>query len=107
MVGHTGVYEAIVKAIETTDECLKRLAELATELGYSLIVIADHGNADCAINEDGSPNTAHTTNPVPIWIMDKDVTQINDGKLADVAPTVLALMGIEKPQSMTGVSLIN
>jgi 2,3-bisphosphoglycerate-independent phosphoglycerate mutase len=107
MVGHTGVYEAIVKAIETTDACLKRVAEIATELGYSLIVIADHGNADCAINEDGSPNTAHTTNPVPIWIMDNEVKQINDGKLADVAPTVLSLMGIEKPQSMTGVSLLN
>ena len=107
MVGHTGVYEAIVKAIETTDACLKRVAEIATELGYSLIVIADHGNADCAINEDGSPNTAHTTNPVPVWILDKRITHIKEGKLADVAPTVLELMGIEKPQSMTGVSLLN
>jgi 2,3-bisphosphoglycerate-independent phosphoglycerate mutase len=106
MVGHTGVYEAIVKAIETTDACLKEVAETAVELGYSLIVIADHGNADCAVNEDGSPNTAHTTNPVPVWIVDKDITEINNGKLADVAPTVLTLLGIEKPQTMSGVSLI-
>jgi 2,3-bisphosphoglycerate-independent phosphoglycerate mutase len=106
MVGHTGVYEAIVKAIETTDACLKEVAETAVELGYSLIVIADHGNADCAVNEDGSPNTAHTTNPVPVWIVDKDVTKMNNGKLADVAPTVLTLLGIEKPQTMSGVSLI-
>lgn len=106
MVGHTGVYEAIVKAIETTDTCLKQVAETAIELGYSLIVIADHGNADCAVNEDGSPNTAHTTNPVPVWIVDNEIKKINDGKLADVAPTVLALLGIEKPQTMSGVSLI-
>lgn len=106
MVGHTGVFEAIVKAIEMTDACLKEVAETAIELGYSLIVIADHGNADCAINEDGTPNTAHTTNPVPVWIVDKEITHVNDGKLADVAPTVLKLMGIEKPQTMSGVSLI-
>lgn len=106
MVGHTGVYSAIVKAIETTDACLKLVAEKAMALNYSLIVIADHGNADCAVNEDGSPNTAHTTNPVPVWIVDKEVTKVNDGKLADVAPTVLELLGIEKPQTMSGVSLI-
>ena len=106
MVGHTGVYEAIVRAIETTDAYLKQVAETAIELGYSLIVIADHGNADCAVNEDGSPNTAHTTNPVPVWIVDKEITKVNDGKLADVAPTVLTLLGIEKPQTMSGVSLI-
>jgi 2,3-bisphosphoglycerate-independent phosphoglycerate mutase len=106
MVGHTGVYEAIVKAIETTDACLQQVAETAVKLGYSLIVIADHGNADCAVNEDGSPNTAHTTNPVPVWIVDEEIEKINDGKLADVAPTVLALLGIEKPQTMSGVSLI-
>jgi 2,3-bisphosphoglycerate-independent phosphoglycerate mutase len=106
MVGHTGVYEAIVKAIETTDACLQQVTEAALKLGYSLIVIADHGNADCAVNEDGSPNTAHTTNPVPVWIVDEEIKKINDGKLADVAPTVLALLGIEKPQTMSGVSLI-
>ena len=106
MVGHTGVYEAIVRAIETTDAYLKQVAETAIELGYSLIVIADHGNADCAVNEDGSPNTAHTTNPVPVWIVDKEITKVNDGKLADIAPTVLELLRIEKPQTMSGVSLI-
>jgi len=106
MVGHTGVYEAIVKAIETTDACLKQVAETAISLGYSLIVIADHGNADCAVNEDGSPNTAHTTNPVPVWIVDQEITKVNNGKLADVAPTILSLLGIEKPQTMSGVSLI-
>jgi len=106
MVGHTGVYEAIVKAIETTDACLKEVAETAIELGYSLIVIADHGNADCAVNEDGTPNTAHTTNPVPVWIIDNEIKKINSGKLADVAPTVLSLLGIEKPQTMSGVSLV-
>jgi 2,3-bisphosphoglycerate-independent phosphoglycerate mutase len=106
MVGHTGVYEAIVKAIETTDACLQQVAETAVSLGYSLIVIADHGNADCAVNEDGSPNTAHTTNPVPVWIVDKEITKVNNGKLADIAPTVLELLGIEKPQTMSGVSLI-
>jgi 2,3-bisphosphoglycerate-independent phosphoglycerate mutase len=106
MVGHTGVYEAIVKAIETTDAYLQQVTETALKLGYSLIVIADHGNADCAVNEDGSANTAHTTNPVPVWIVDEEIKKINDGKLADVAPTVLALLGIEKPQTMSGVSLI-
>jgi len=75
-------------------------------VGHTGIVIADHGNADCAVNEDGSPNTAHTTNPVPVWIVDKEITKVNDGKLADVAPTVLTLLGIEKPQTMSGVSLI-
>ena len=106
MVGHTGVYQAIVKAIETTDACLQQVVETAISLGYSLIVIADHGNADCAVNEDGSPNTAHTTNPVPVWIVDKEITKVNDGKLADIAPTVIELLGIEKPQTMSGVSLI-
>jgi 2,3-bisphosphoglycerate-independent phosphoglycerate mutase len=106
MVGHTGVYDAIVKAIETTDACLQQVVETAISLGYSLIVIADHGNADCAVNEDGSPNTAHTTNPVPVWIVDKEITKVNNGKLADVAPTILELLGIEKPQTMSGVSLI-
>jgi 2,3-bisphosphoglycerate-independent phosphoglycerate mutase len=106
MVGHTGVFSAIVKAIETTDACLEKVASTAEKLGYSLIVIADHGNADCAINEDGTPNTAHTTNPVPVWIIGSPTSTIHDGKLADVAPTILELMGIEKPQTMSGVSLL-
>ena len=106
MVGHTGVFPAIIKAIETTDACLEKVATTAESLGYSLIVIADHGNADCAINEDGTPNTAHTTNPVPVWIIGSTREKIHDGKLADVAPTILELMGIEKPQTMSGVSLL-
>jgi 2,3-bisphosphoglycerate-independent phosphoglycerate mutase len=107
MVGHTGVFEAVVKAVETTDACLKAVVENLTLKGYSFVVIADHGNADFAVNEDGSPNTAHTTNPVPIWIIDEDIKACNNGKLADVAPTILAMMGIEKPVEMTGSSLIS
>lgn len=106
MVGHTGVFEAIVKAVETTDRCLKQVVEKGLEKGYSFIVIADHGNADFAINEDGTPNTAHTTNPVPVWLVDKDYNKLNDGKLADVAPTILALMQVQAPAEMTGKSLL-
>jgi len=107
MVGHTGVFEAVVKAVETTDTCLKAVVDNLSVKGYSFVVIADHGNADFAVNEDGSPNTAHTTNPVPIWIIDTDVKDCKSGKLADVAPTILAMMGIEKPAEMTGSSLIS
>ncbi len=107
MVGHTGDFQAIVKAVETTDACLKEVVSVGQPLGYSFVVIADHGNADYAVNEDGSPNTAHTTNPVPIWIIDQDVKKIGSGKLADVAPTILDLMGIKKPVEMTGLSLIH
>ena len=107
MVGHTGVFEAVVKAVETTDACLKAVVDNLSVKGYSFVVIADHGNADYAVNEDGSPNTAHTTNPVPIWIIDTDVKICKSGKLADVAPTILAMMGIEKPAEMTGSSLIS
>lgn len=106
MVGHTGVFEAIKKAVETTDECLQRLVECGEQLGYSFIIIADHGNADKAINEDGSPNTAHTTNPVPVILINDEYTKINNGILADVAPTVLKLMGIPQPKEMTGKSLV-
>ncbi len=107
MVGHTGVFEAVVKAVETTDNCLRLVVENLSNKGYSFVVIADHGNADFIVNDDGSPNTAHTTNPVPIWIIDKDVKACASGKLADVAPTILNLMGIEKPVEMTGSSLIS
>jgi 2,3-bisphosphoglycerate-independent phosphoglycerate mutase len=107
MVGHTGVFEAVVKAVETTDACLKAVVDNLSVKGYSFVVIADHGNADYAVNEDGSPNTAHTTNPVPIWIIDTEVKVCKSGKLADVAPTILAMMGIEKPAEMTGSSLIS
>lgn len=106
MVGHTGVFEAIVKAVETTDDCLKQVVECGIVEGYSFIIIADHGNADYAVNDDGSPNTAHTTNPVPVWVLDKDVHQVRSGKLADVAPTVLKIMDIEQPAEMSGKSLV-
>jgi len=106
MVGHTGVFSAIIKAVETTDRCLQEVVEAGEKWGYSFIVIADHGNADFAINEDGSPNTAHTTNPVPIWILDESVQHVANGKLADVAPTVLKMLGVAQPEAMTGHALI-
>jgi 2,3-bisphosphoglycerate-independent phosphoglycerate mutase len=105
MVGHTGVFDAIVKAVETTDSCLKQVVETGLECGYSFVIIADHGNADFAVNEDGTPNTAHTTNPVPVWIINEDVTRVNDGKLADVAPTILKMLGAAQPAEMTGTPL--
>jgi 2,3-bisphosphoglycerate-independent phosphoglycerate mutase len=106
MVGHTGVYEAILKAVKTVDECLKEVVETARENDYEAIIIADHGNADYALNEDGSPNTAHSLNPVPfIWVTDRKGT-VKDGILADVAPSILTLMGLEQPKEMTGKSLI-
>ena len=106
MVGHTGVYNAVVKAVETVDTCLKRVVETGLEKNYSFIVIADHGNADFAVNADGSPNTAHTKNPVPCILIDKDIKKVNEGRLADVAPTILKLMGIPLSKEMTGQSLI-
>lgn len=106
MVGHTGVYSAIVKAVETVDSCLKRVVETGIQNGYSFIIIADHGNADVAINPDGTPNTAHTTNPVPIILIDSDYKKINEGKLGDIAPTILQLLQINQPKEMNGNSLI-
>jgi 2,3-bisphosphoglycerate-independent phosphoglycerate mutase len=106
MVGHTGVYEAIVEAVETVDQCVKRVVESGTENGYSFLITSDHGNADYVINEDGSPNTAHTTNPVPLILIDNDYKKINNGILADLAPTILKIMEIEKPDVMTGNVLI-
>ena len=107
MVGHTGVYNAIIKAIETVDSCLEKVCKAAQELDYEIMIIADHGNADYAINEDGSPNTAHSLNPVPVVLITKDSNlQLRNGILADVAPTVLDRMGIQQPQQMTGKSLI-
>ncbi len=105
MVGHTGVFSAIIKAVETTDACCKQVVEKARSLGYSVIIIADHGNADHALNPDGSPNTAHSTNPVPVVLLSDDVKSINDGILADVAPTILKLMGVAQPVEMTGKAL--
>jgi 2,3-bisphosphoglycerate-independent phosphoglycerate mutase len=107
MVGHTGVYEAIIKAVQTVDTCLQRLVEVGEELGYEFLIIADHGNADFAVNDDGSPNTAHTTNPVPVWWVTQEREQdLRNGILADVAPTLLQMMGLVQPLEMTGKSLI-
>ncbi|MBS7564595.1 2,3-bisphosphoglycerate-independent phosphoglycerate mutase [Mucilaginibacter sp. Bleaf8] len=106
MVGHTGVFEAVVKAAETVDACVKTLVETGIQNGYSFIIIADHGNADYMVNEDGSPNTAHSTNLVPCIVIDKDVTAVKDGKLGDIAPTVLNLLGVEIPKAMTGDVLV-
>jgi 2,3-bisphosphoglycerate-independent phosphoglycerate mutase len=107
MVGHTGVYEAIIKAVQTVDTCLQRLVEVGEELGYEFLIIADHGNADFAVNDDGSPNTAHTTNPVPVWWVTQEREQdLRHGILADVAPTLLQMMGLVQPLEMTGKSLI-
>lgn len=106
MVGHTGVFEAAVKAAETVDKCASQIVETALENDYTTLIIADHGNSDMMINPDGSPNTAHTTNPVPIIVVDKDIKEVRSGILADLAPTILKLMGIEKPQVMDRSSLI-
>jgi 2,3-bisphosphoglycerate-independent phosphoglycerate mutase len=106
MVGHTGVFSAIVKAVEATDRCLQQVVEAGLALGYEFIVIADHGNADFAVNDDGTPNTAHTTNPVPVWLVSERRKSLQSGILADVAPTILDLMGIKKPDQMTGHSLL-
>jgi len=105
MVGHTGVFDAIVKAVETTDECVKKVVETGTANGYSFIIIADHGNAEFAVNEDGTPNTAHTTNPVPVMVIDEGIKNVSNGILADIAPTILHLMRIEIPEVIKGKSL--
>ena len=106
MVGHTGVMEAAIKACETVDSCAKRVIETALENGYSTLVIADHGNCEVMRNEDGSPNTAHTTNPVPFILVDKDKLPVQDGILGDIAPTILDLLGVAQPTEMTQHSLI-
>lgn len=106
MVGHTGVMEAAIKACEAVDKCAERVITTALEHNYTTIVIADHGNCETMINPDGSPNTAHTTNPVPIILVDKDLKAIHDGVLGDIAPTILHLMGIEKPEVMNRNSLL-
>lgn len=106
MVGHTGVFPAIVKAVETTDACAHRVVEAGLAHGYSFVIIADHGNADKAVNPDGSPNTAHTINPVPVFVLDDRTRKVRNGVLADVAPTLLELMGLEQPSVMTGHSLL-
>ncbi len=107
MVGHTGVYEAIEKAVTAVDNCVKDVVTAANETGYETIIIADHGNADHAINEDGTPNTAHSLNPVPfIYVSENKNAKVKDGILADVAPSILHIMGLEQPKEMTGKNLI-
>ena len=108
MVGHTGVYDAICKAVKAVDECVKDTVEAAKEAGYEVIIIADHGNADNAVNADGTPNTAHSLNPVPcIYVTERKDAKVEDGKLADVAPTMLKIMGLPQPKEMTGHALID
>jgi len=108
MVGHTGVYEAIEKAVKAVDECVRDTVEAAKESDYEVIIIADHGNADNAINPDGTPNTAHSLNPVPcVYVTSRKDAHVENGRLADVAPTILSIMGIPQPEEMTGHSLID
>jgi 2,3-bisphosphoglycerate-independent phosphoglycerate mutase len=107
MVGHTGVWQAVIKAVETVDRCVQRLVTTALEHGYTIFLTADHGNADYVINADGTPNTAHTLNPVPFFIIDKEWRgQVKPGKLGDLAPTILTVMGLPIPPEMTGNVLI-
>ena len=107
MVGHTGVMEAAIKACEAVDICVKDVVTTALENNYTTILIADHGNCETMINPDGSPNTAHTTNPVPVILIDNELKHINDGVLGDIAPTILKLMGVQQPKLMTRHALID
>ncbi len=108
MVGHTGVYEAIEKAVVAIDECVKATVEAAKAAGYEAIIIADHGNADHAVNEDGTPNTAHSLNPVPcIYVTERRDATVSPGRLADVAPSILHIMGLPQPEAMTGNNLLS
>ena len=106
MVGHTGIYDAIVSAVKTIDQLVKKVVDCAQANGYTVLITADHGNADNAVNADGSPNTAHSLNPVPFIVVDNDIKSVNNGILADIAPTILKLMGIEQPACMTGNPLV-
>lgn len=108
MVGHTGYWNAVIKAVETVDTCVEKIVTAGLGNGYSIFLLADHGNADYMINDDGSPNTAHTLNPVPFFIIDKEWRgKITPGKLGDIAPTILTMMGIPVPKEMTGNILID
>ena len=106
MVGHTGNFDAAVRACEVVDDCMGRVVNKCIGNNYSVVIIADHGNSDVMINDDGSANTAHTTNPVPIIVIDNEIKKVDDGILADVAPTILKLLNIPKPKLMTGKILI-
>lgn len=108
MVGHTGIWKAAIKAVETVDQCVEKVVTAGLANGYTIFLTADHGNSDYLINEDGSPNTAHTLNPVPFFIIDKDLKgTLKPGKLADIAPTILTMMGLPVPPEMTGDILID
>ena len=98
--------DAIIKAVETTDSCLQAVVDAGQELGYDFLIIADHGNAELNRLPDGSPHTAHTTNPVPVFYLGQDPASLSDGRLADVAPTLLSLLGVARPVEMTGKSLL-
>ena len=107
MVGHTGVWEAAIKAVETVDKCVEKIVTAGLKNGYTIFLTADHGNADYMINADGTPNTAHTLNPVPFFIIDNNWKgTIKPGKLADIAPTILHMMHLPVPREMTGEILI-
>jgi len=106
MVGHTGIMEAAIKACEAVDSCAKQVIETGLENGYTTLLIADHGNCETMINPDGSPHTAHTTNPVPVILIDNELKEIKDGVLGDVAPTILKIIGVEQPKAMTRSPLI-
>ena len=108
MVGHTGVWEAAIKAVETVDQCIEKIVTTALANDYTIFLTADHGNSDYMINEDGSPNTAHTLNPVPLFVIDNEWRgQVKSGKLGDIAPSILTMMGLSVPQEMTGEILIS
>ena len=106
MVGHTGEFQAAIKACETVDQCVAYVLNAALKQGYASLVIADHGNCETMINPDGSPNTAHTTNAVPIILVDKEKKKIKEGILGDIAPTILDLLDVEVPKIMTQKSLL-
>ncbi len=106
MVGHTGAYEAIIKAVETTDICTKNVVDCALKNDYAVVIIADHGNAEFALNADHTPNTAHTNSPVPCFVLGTEYKKLENGILADIAPTILKILGVDKPKEMTGKNLI-
>ena len=106
MVGHTGILEAAIKACEAVDTCAEAVIEAGLAHGYSTLLIADHGNCETMMNPDGSPHTSHTTNPVPMILIDADIKNIQDGVLGDVAPTILELMGVAQPKDMSQHSLL-
>jgi 2,3-bisphosphoglycerate-independent phosphoglycerate mutase len=108
MVGHTGVFTACMKAAETVDHCVEQVVTTALEHGYTIFLTADHGNSDYEINEDGSPNTQHSLNPVPLFVIDKDWNgMVKPGKLGDIAPSILTMIGLPIPKEMTGEILVS